>query len=259
MLPVLFRIGPLELRSWGVFVLVAFVVGIIYVSNKAKKHGVNPERIWDLGFWVALSAIIGSRLFYIFYHLPYFKEHPSEMIKFWEGGAVFFGGFIFGLFAGVVYLLKHRREIPFWKIGDFSAEALALGMFFGRWGCFFNGCCFGKESNLPWSVVFPPESPAYEVMDSLHIHPSQLYEGFLNLIIFFLLILIERRKPFDGFIFLFYLMVASLVRFLVDFTRYYEPENVVILTINQWISIGVFIISGTILVYLMLKGRKSTR
>ncbi len=252
--PILFKIGPLEIRSWGVLVLIAFAVGIWYISKRIQKHGVNPERIWDLGFWVALSAIIGSRVLYVLYHVPYFREHPGEIIKFWEGGAVFFGGFIFGLVAGIWYLVKHKKDLPFWLTGDYAAEALALGMFFGRWGCFFNGCCFGKETTLPLGVVFPPGSPAYEIMDSLYIHPSQLYEGFANLILFFLLLVLEKKKPFHGFIFLFYMMMASLIRFLVDFTRYYEPENIIAsLTVNQWISIGVFVISGVIMFLLWRK------
>jgi len=247
--PILLRIGSLEIRTWGFMVLIAFIVGIWYVTKRSKVYGVNPERIWDLGFWVALFSIIGARIFYVLYHIPYFKEHPGEIIRFWEGGAVFFGGFLFGLVAGIFYLIKHRKEIPFWIVGDFTAEALALGMFFGRWGCFFNGCCFGKETSLPWGVVFPPGSPAYEVMDSLHIHPSQLYEGFSNLLVFFLLILIEKRKPYHGFILFLYFILASLIRFLVDFTRYYEPGNVFILTLNQWISVGIFLISLTLLIY----------
>jgi phosphatidylglycerol:prolipoprotein diacylglycerol transferase len=88
-------------------------------------------------------------------------------------------------------------------------------------------------------------------MDSLPIHPSQLYESFANLILFFILLKIEQKKPFDGFIFLFYMFFASLIRFLVDFTRYYEPENVYILTINQWISIAIMVTS--VVIYFILR------
>jgi len=255
--PLLFKIGPLEIRTWGLMVLIGFIVGIYYVARRARVYGVNPEKIWDFGFWVALSGIVGSRLFYVLYHIPYFREHPAEMIRFWEGGAVYFGGFVFALVVGIVYLVKNKRQIPFWPVADFSSEALALGIFFGRWGCFFNGCCFGKESNLPWAVVFPPGSPAYDVMGSLRIHPSQLYESFANLILFFVLLKLEQNKPFDGFIFLVYLIFASLIRFAVDFTRYYEPENVFILTLNQWISIAIMLGSAAVAVALWRKKQKS--
>jgi phosphatidylglycerol:prolipoprotein diacylglycerol transferase len=249
--PILFRIGPLEVRTWGVLMLIGFIAGISYVAKRARVIGVSTEKIWDFGFWVGLAGIVGARIFYVLYHIPYFKEHPSEIIKFWEGGAVFFGGFLFALITGIVYLIRNKKYLPFWPIADFASEALALGMFFGRWGCFFNGCCFGKETHLPWAVVFPPGSPAYEVMDSLPIHPSQLYESFANLILFFILLKIEQKKPFDGFIFLFYMFFASLIRFLVDFTRYYEPENVYILTINQWISIAIMVTS--VVIYFILR------
>lgn len=256
MYPVIFRIGTFELRSWGVFVLIGLILGILYISKRAQKHGINPERIWDLGFWAGLFGIIGSRIFYILYHWSYFSAHPSEMVKIWEGGAVFFGGFLSGLVAAIIYLLKNKKELPFWIIGDYASEALALGMFFGRWGCFFNGCCFGKETHLPWGVVFPPGSPAFEIMDSLHIHPSQLYESFANLILFFVLIVLEKKKPFDGFIMLLYFFTASLIRFLVDFTRYYEPENVYILTVNQWISAAMMVGSVIALVVLYKRSAK---
>ncbi|HOP32647.1 MAG TPA: prolipoprotein diacylglyceryl transferase [Candidatus Hydrothermia bacterium] len=257
MCPVLFRIGQLEIRTWGLFVLVSVVVGIYYVSKRVKSIGVNPEKIWDLGFWAALAGIIGSRIFYVLYHIPYFKEHPVEIIKFWEGGSVYFGGFLFGLAAGLVYLQKNKKSMPLLPILDFSGEALALGLFIGRWGCLFNGCCFGKETHMPWGIVFPPGSPAFDVMGSSRIHPSQLYESFANLVLFFVLLKLEQKKPFDGFIFLFYIFFASLIRFLVDITRYYEPGNVFILSVNQWISIAIMVV--VVIVGLVLRKKSPVK
>ena len=253
MYPVLFRIGSLEIRTWGIFVLLGFIAGIYYVAKKAERAGLKKDDIYDLGFWILVSAIVGSRLFYILYHLSYFKEHPLETLAVWNGGLVFFGGVVFAIPTAIIFMRK--KNMNFWKVADWIGPAFALGMFFGRWGCFFNGCCFGTPCTLPWCVAFKPGSPAFEVYGLLKVHPTQLYESFANLIIFFFLTRIERFKPFTGFIFVTYIFLGALTRFLDDFLRYYESGNIIgPFSLNQYISLALMV--GAVITGVVLKNRK---
>ncbi len=253
--PVLFRIGGLEVRTWGVLVLLGFLAGMEITYQQAKKHGIKRDLIYDLGFWVIVASIIGARVFYILYNFHEFKNNLGEMFAIWHGGLVFFGGVVFGIPAAIYYLKKHK--IPVWKFGDWAAPGFAIGMFIGRWGCFFNGCCFGHACHGPFCTVFKPGSEAFAVFGNIPIHPTQLYESFGNLIVFFILLAVQKKKPFDGFVFLLYMILGPFVRFIVDYYRYYETYKYYgPFDVNQWISIGLMLAALFIMFYLYRNSKK---
>lgn len=255
MYPVLFRIGGIEVRTWGVLVLLGFLAGMEVTYQYAKRYGYKREDIYDIGFYVVLASIIGARVFYILYNFHEFKNNLWEMFAIWHGGLVFFGGVVFAIPVAAYFIKK--RGFPLWKFADWTAPGFAIGMFIGRWGCFFNGCCFGRACHGPFCTVFKPGSEAFAVFGPLPIHPTQLYESFGNLIVFFVLIWVAKRKPFDGFVFLLYMILGPLVRFLVDYYRYYETYKYYgPFDVNQWISIGLMSASLILLIVLYRKNKE---
>ena len=253
--PILFKIGSLEIRTYGLFLLLAFFFATLYTAREAQKNGYKKEIIFDLAFWLVVIAIVGSRLLFAFYHWNYYSKHLLEIFAFWEGGLVFYGGVIPDIFFAIWY--AKRKGLPIWKMADWIGPAFALGMFIGRWGCFFNGCCYGKPTNSPLGIVFPPGSFACQEFGCVKVHPTQLYESFANLLVFFFLVAIKRRKPFDGFIFWLYVLLGSLIRFIDDFFRSYEPGVLLFggkITVNQVIAIGLMITS---IIFLLTHFRKS--
>jgi len=254
MYPVLFRIGSLEIRTYGLFLLIAFLIGTILATREAAKEGYRKELIYDLAFWIVVSAVVGSRLLYAIYHWGYYRHNLLEILAFWEGGLVFYGGVIPAILVTIYY--TNRKGIPLWKTADWIAPGFALGLFIGRWGCFFNGCCYGKPTSSIFGITFPKDSfPSIE-FGVVKVHPTQLYEGFVNLFIFFLLLIMRRKKPYDGFLFWFYVILGSTTRFFVDFFRAYE-EGVLLfggkITVNQVIALALILTSVVMLFILRPK------
>ena len=138
MLPILFRIGPFSLHTYGVFVALGFLAGITFALREARKSGINREKIFDLFFYIVLAAIVGSRILYVLLNFHQYREDPIGVIRIWEGGLVFYGGFI--LAVGVTIWYVRRNELELWPVADILAPSIALGHFFGRLGCFFAGC-----------------------------------------------------------------------------------------------------------------------
>jgi len=249
--PILIRIGQFELRTYGVLLFIAFALGLIIFEREARKAGFNKKDIHDFSFYLILSVIVGSRAFYVFYHPSYFLENPLEILLIWKGGLVFYGGLIFAVITALLFLRK--RKMPVLKTGDLIAPSIALGIFIGRIGCFFNGCCFGKPAGLPWGVVYPEDSFPNEVFPSIPLHPTQLYESAGALIIFFLLLILKRKRRKEGFIFFLFLSLSSIVRFLDDFLRYYDPGTYLPflnLNFNQGIALTIFLVSLSFLLYI---------
>lgn len=253
----LFRIGPLTINSYGIMLALAFIMGIFLAIKKAEKKGIDSNTIVNLAFIVMISAIVGSRLFYVLFHLSEFKGRwiytflpiqPDGTIGL--GGLIFLGGFIGALLSGAIYV--YRKELSFWKVVDSVAPSLALGLFFGRIGCFLNGCCYGKACDLPWGVGFPSDSPAGYQMGNTPIHPTQLYSSAYSLIIFAILMLLDKKKHFDGFLFGVFLVLYGVSRFIVDFFRFYESQMFLIdgIGFNQLLSL-LLLTSG--ITFLLLK------
>ncbi|GBE05698.1 MAG TPA: prolipoprotein diacylglyceryl transferase [Nitrospirae bacterium] len=216
MYPILIKIGPLTIHTYGVFIALGFIAGIALALHLGKKEGaVSQDSILDIGFYTLLAAIAGSRLLYVIVEFRYFIKHPLDVFKIWEGGLVFLGGFLLVITVLLFYFKKH--SLPAWKTFDLFTPSLALGHAIGRLGCFSAGCCYGKPSDLPWSVTFTdPDSMA---LLNTPLHPTQLYESFAELSIFAILMLLRRRKSFDGQILWTYVLLYSIARFIIEFFR----------------------------------------
>lgn len=219
MYPILFRIGSFPVNTYGVFLALAFLCAIFVTVRLAARDGLPKEKIYDLCLWLLLSSLIGSKVL-MFFTEPEYRANPKLMfsLDFLRSGGVFYGGLIGAILAG--FFLMRRWKLPWWKTADACAPGIALGNFFGRQGCFSAGCCWGKPTTLPWGVQFTEAGHEITgVPTGAHLHPTQLYESFAMLIVFFFLLWLHKKKKFSGQVILAYVVIYATVRFLIEFVR----------------------------------------
>ena len=229
--PILFQIGPVTIYTYGVFVATAFLAVFYLLYKEAGRVNFYPGKILDLELIMLLCGIIGARLLHVLVNLAFYKESPMDIFLIWKGGLAFYGGLILSMIASWIYIKK--IGLPLWRTADLIAPYLALGQSIGRIGCFLNGCCFGKPSGvLALGVMFPG--------DIVYRYPTQLYASFTLLCIFIILRFTQKKPPFSGFVFLFYIMLYSLQRFFMDFLRGDTPHYFLSLTVSQIISVLFF-------------------
>lgn len=237
---ILFQYKFIAVYSFGALLAIAFLCGMTLAGYRAKKAGLSSQQIVDFCLWLLIASIVGARGLYVLQNWDYYQFHLIEILMVQRGGLVFYGGLIAGfLFA---FLFMRLKKWSFWQIVDILAPSLALGHAFGRMGCFLNGCCFGSLTNVAWGVQFPDGSPAAVEFGPLHlVHPTQLY-SFVSLIILTLFLLwFDRKKKFQGATFLTYLVLYSILRFVVEFFRGDNPDFFFTLTISQFISCITFV------------------
>ncbi|MFV0389919.1 MAG: prolipoprotein diacylglyceryl transferase [Pyrinomonadaceae bacterium] len=263
MYPELFRIRNFPINTYGVLLAIGLISALLVAAYLGKKDGLPKNRIYDLGLWTILGGLLGSKILMLFT-----EDNVSVFsLDFLRSGGVYYGGFIGGFI--VLALLIKRYDLSFWKVGDAFAPGVALGQFFGRQGCFSAGCCWGKPTGLPWGVHFTPLGhentgvPIYGPTGAdLFLHPTQLYESFTMLAVFFFLLYLHKHKKVDGQVLLTYGLIYSLVRFTIEFVRddprgdLFGLTSATGLSTSQLISLGVAIFSG-IFLYIRLKNKKT--
>lgn len=252
MYPVLFKIGPVTIHTYGVFIAAAFLLGINLAARRGAKEGIDSQKILDLCFYILIAAIIGARILYVITEYQEYLEHPFKIFKIWEGGLVFYGGYLLGI-AAVIYFLQ-THDLPLWKTADILAPYIALGQSIGRWGCFFAGCCHGKPSNLPWAITFT--NPKSLAILNTPLHPTQIYHSLANFFIFLILLWRRPFKKFEGELIWTYTLLYALGRFIIEFFRGDERGSILggILSTSQAIGIILFI-GSLIMLYRLRKQR----
>ena len=252
-----FKIGQFALHGWGVMVAIGFAIGLIVAVRRAKKVGFPETHIFDLAVAVIVAAIVFSRLWYVVTTFDEFRGNLLDIINpfqtggFGISGMSMVGGVIAAIITGMLYCLI--RKVNFWEITDIIAPTFLLGMFFGRFGCLLNGCCFGHECNLPWGLVFPSSCAAGSVFHNTPIHPTQIYEGTLDLIFFFYLIAWEKRgKKFVGHAFWLSFFFYGLGRVIADYWRFYEERDIVLHYLGGNLSIHGAITLALMVLCLMM-------
>jgi phosphatidylglycerol:prolipoprotein diacylglycerol transferase len=251
--PILVHFGSFTLYTYGFFLAMGFLAAIWFSKRNARFYDLKPDDISDLFFVILISGIVGARLLYVIINFDDFKASPLDIFKLWNGGLVFFGGFMGAVAASIVTL--RIKKLPFFKTADTIAPGVALGHGIGRLGCFFAGCCYGRQCDLPIAVQFShPDSLA-----PLHVplHPTQIYMVAANLILFFILIFIQRRKRFHGMIFLSYIILYSVFRFIIEFFRgdFRGDFFLEFLSVSQGIGILAIVIAVAAMVKLALSSR----
>jgi len=234
--PILFRLGPIPIHAYGVAIAVGLLIGLFLLRRDARRFGLDPDAIADaatVGFIVGLA---GARATYVAMNWDEFASNPIAIIAFWRGlsGFVFLGGFIPGLAVGLAAI--KRRGIRPLAAADLAAPYVALVLAFGRVGCFMYGCCFGRPTDSPLGIVFPPGSPAWYAFGNTPVHPTQLYSSANALVTFAVLYGLTRRRRPEGLILGVLCLWYGVFRFLVEFLR---GDNPLFrgLTPSQWVAI----------------------
>lgn len=270
MFPDLFKIPFLNftLNSYGLLLAVAFITGLFVMSRLAKRDGLPPERMYDLGLWVLASSLIGSKLLMVITEWEvYYREHPGQIfsLDFFRSGGVFYGGFIGALIASVIAMRVYK--LPWWRTADAFAPGIAIGQALGRLGCFSAGCCWGKPTTSAIGVQFkergheitgvptivahltdPIQREVWAnklggLLAPLHLHPVQLYEVGATLVIFLSLLWLMGRRRFYGQVMLVYALLYAAARFTLEFWRNDPRGEVFNLSTSQFIAAVLFVVA----------------
>lgn len=258
MAPILFKIPltfpylghvDVPIYGFGIMLVMAFLFSPWLAWWRARREGLDGDVILDVGFWIFVAGLIGARAFYCIEYWGVEIHGLLDAFQYWRGGIVYYGGVIGAAVGFLAYRWFH--PFPIRPYIDVVAPSIALGTFFGRLGCFLNGCCYGDQCHLPWAVSFPAGSPpwTYEVKAglisqgataSLALHPTQLYSALDGLILLILLTAYYPVRRRDGEVMGVLMLAYPVTRFLVEYLRNDEPVFVLGMTISQTISVALF-------------------
>lgn len=209
MYPILFNLGPLTIRSYGLFLVLAFIFGTYIVWKEGKRGGYNEEKLLDFSVVILVAALLGARLYYILLNLGVFLEAPMKILYIWQGGFAFHGALIGAVVGGYIY--TKRAKWPFYQLADLTVVAASFAAAVGKIGAFLAGADYGTATNLPWGVHFVGQVGKR--------HPVQLYEAFYFMVMFLILKALDKRKQRSGGIFYLYLFLLGLGRWILEFYR----------------------------------------
>ena len=245
MLPDLFSIGPVTLHTYGLCIAIGFILGAFITVKLGRKYGMTPQQIMDMGFVMVLWGLIGTRVAYVLMNISYYRYNLLDMFKVWQGGLVFSGGLIAVFLVLGWYIIRYNYS--FWQLGDLWAPAGAIGQSIGRIGCFMAGCCYGKPTDRIWGVTF--SHPKSLAPLNIPLHPTQLYAAFSGMLIFMILLILHKKKSFNGQVFLWFLILHSTSRLLIE--RFRGDNRGIIIgsewTITQVVTIILLISAVTVL------------
>ena len=252
--PILFHLGPLAVRWYGLMYLLGFVAAFFIISRLAPRRQLplDSDAVSDLLFYIVLGVILGGRCGYVlFYNFSYFLEHPLQIFAVWQGGMSFHGGLTGVIIATLIYCRRHAIAIL--PLADILAIAATIGLGLGRIGNFINGELWGRVTTLPWGVVFPAAGPQPR-------HPSQLYEAMLEgPVIFSLLYWLFARNVRNGSVFFSFLIFYGVGRFIIEFFR--EPDQQIGFlwggaTMGQLLCLAMILLGSGGLFWLKSRGDK---
>lgn len=256
--PILFRIGSLQLPTYGFLLALALVAGLYVAIRLGRREGLDTAQVVDFSTWLIITGLIGAKIYMILTGWRFYTAHPGEIFSLdtLEAGGGFYGGFIGAALFAVWYVRSHRW--PLFKVFDAFAPAVAIGQCIGRIGCFAAGDDYGKVArHSSLAVVFtnPYSHQMTGVPLGVPLYPVQLFESALTLIIFLILIGLYRHKKRDGEIFVAYMMLYAIARFFLEFYRG-DPDRGFffngLLSTAQVVAIAAFIL-GIILIFLLRK------
>ncbi|MGH9622634.1 MAG: prolipoprotein diacylglyceryl transferase [Bryobacteraceae bacterium] len=236
--PKLISIGSFYIPTYGVLVALGFLAGLLITVRLARRSGMSGEKITNLAVYCAIAGIVGAKLCMFLFDLPFYFHHPGQILTLetLQAGGVWHGGLILALIVAVLYMRK--QKLPLLRTMDAFGPGLALAQGIGRIGCFCAGCCWGIPTHMPWGVTFRSDFAA-PVPLNIPLQPSQLYECFTNLMIFWFLYRRFNRAHRIGNIIGLFLVLHSLARFGTEFFRFHEQGFYGPFSITQWIALGL--------------------
>ena len=263
MYPVLFTIGNFPVSPYGILIAVGMLLAVWSTTRRTRTLQIADEHVIDIAVWAIVGGLFGAKLLFIITVWSEFLQAPAATL-FRRDGLVFYGGLLVGIPA--VYWFLVRRKLPVWCMADAIAPAISLAHTFGRIGCFFAGCCYGKvcSADNPFGISFPrrgeivPNALMEQIehfhlpetaTESLPVLPTQLFEAGINLVLFFVLMWLWKRRKFDGQVFAVYLIFYGILRGLLELMRGDIERGMYfggMVSTSQLISIGI-IAAGIIL------------
>ena len=260
MYPELFSIGPVTVYSYGVLLAASYLLGLRLAMWRAKRLGLDANRVLDLGIYIIIAALIGAKLLLLVTDFDQFRTSPAELLSLARSGGVFYGGLLLAVAVAFWYIAKHR--MPFWTTCDVFAPGIALGHVTGRLGCLAAGCCYGRPTDVPWAITFTNPLAAANVGTPLGVplHPTQLYEAGIELVILLALLATERRgRQFAGRTFWAYIFLYAISRYVIEMFRGDPRGTVLMFSTSQFISVILAPLALFMLVYLRRRGEPAPK
>jgi phosphatidylglycerol:prolipoprotein diacylglycerol transferase len=220
MYPILFKIGNWPVYTYGVLLAAAYLAALQFAVVRARRAGLDSAKVMDLGIYLIIAALVGAKLMLVVVEWDTFKRNPGELLSLVRVGGVFYGGLIFAFIVGL--LLVRRYRLPMWATADMYAPGIALGHVIGRLGCLLAGCCYGRETTVPWAITFTDQVARDNAGTPLDVplHPTQIYDAGAELLILAVLLMLERRgRTFHGRTFWLYILLYAISRFIVEIYR----------------------------------------
>lgn len=216
--PVLVKIGPVTIHTYGFMLAIGVLCAIGLSTWLAKKEKLETKIIFDFIFYTLLIGLVGAKLFLFVTDFGYYTRSFNNFKSLLFSGGTFYGGLIIGVLFAAWFLRKYKMN--FKVVADIIVPGIALAHFFGRMGCFFAGCCWGRVAQgCPIAIEFTHPQTTTGVPHHVPLYPTQLMEAGLNLLNFLVLIISYKKKKFHGQIFTLYIFNYSLIRFFVEFFR----------------------------------------
>lgn len=248
-------LGPIPINWYGITMALGFLVGGWLVWRRAPKFDVPRTKIEGLLLWIVVGVVIGARIYYLVQNdFASYLVEPWRMLAVWEGGLAFFGGLFGGTLAAFLYTWREGLMFP--RVADLFAPAIPVSAAIGRISCGLAGMDYGTPTSLPWGVVYTNPN-SYAPVDGVARHPAQYYELVGDLVIAWLLVKLRGRLP-DGGLFLLYLILFSVLRFFVFFTRGSVPEIALGLKNGQWTALAILAIAMPLLIVIAVRNMRVT-
>ncbi len=239
--PIAFSIGALDVRWYGIMVVLAVVAVIALSILEARRVGIPDEHIYNVALWGIISGILVSRLLHVIDKWAYYIANPRQIIGF-EGLTVY-GAVLGALIAVLIYCWV--KKISFWQMGDIVAPGAIVGQAIGRIGCLLNGCCYGLPTDLPWGEVYTNPASFCPLGESFQ--PTQIYHILWDLIGFGILWSLRRRLEPKGSLFLLYLAIYAAGDLSIRFVRVGEPfRSGLFFNLQQAQLIGILVLLITV-------------
>ena len=254
--------------TWhGLFTALAVAVAVVAVARLARNRGMDPNIVFNVAMWAVPGGVIGSRLVHVIDRWGFYKNNPEEIFFIWNGGVALFGAILGGTIAGVAY--ARVKGYPIGKVADMTAPAMLIAQAVGRVGDMINGEHFSKTTDLPWAWVHTspdwpglntgrPAVPLGGDGAAIGYHPSVAYEMMADVLLFFVIWRLLGKVSPDGMVMLIYLVLYSLVRFGVQFTRD-DPERLGMFHQAHVISLIVIAIAILFIIYLLIRRQAQVR